>query len=353
MPSKERLLNREQMRDVLRGATFFGCGGGGSYANALALVSNLSSVCLKQPERDETYVVHFGIGALGSSVEKTDTLTHLRYFESVYKKKVDGIVGGELGPLVLALNLVFCAETKLPLIDCDAGGGRAVPNCRADIFTPLNLPRLPLVVAAGQKFWVVNDCLEENIDAVLDSIYASEKKGIMILGYGMNGELAKKFPKNTILRCEQVGKDAREERKIREFVPHGCFIVEKILSEEGRFSKVIIRGEGFEIIAVNEIVVASKNGEVIAAMPNLIVLFSPEHKRCLLMNEIKIGQEVWVLSRAAESPMNEKAFSEQYLSPSVFLGSNWNSKLKSSIIVELTFAKLRVGRTRERPLGNL
>ncbi len=327
-------LNRIQVEDALRGATLFGSGGGGPFELSKKLLNradfdNLN--LLTSIEKNKYYGTLFGIGSLDTikDIDFSDLGRRaLEKYKELTGQLFDVMIFGEQGPLIFAINFVCASKMKIPLLDFDAGGGRAIPNMMSDVYTPLNMNRLPLVVLSeGGNSIKIQDVPPEKIDVIVDEFYEKEKSTLTLVGYVNSGEAMENVELGALTKSISVGQALRENKKNPCFDPVSDIIIKSVEKKTDRFTRVkVTTEEGYTIHAVNEFLAVEKNGKPVVTAPTIISLLSEDAALGVLSSEIEVGKKYTLLKAKPVKVMYKKDFYEKHMSPKAF-GINLETKL--------------------------
>ena len=327
-------LNKIQVEDALRGATLFGSGGGGTFDLSKKLLNradfdNLN--LLTSIEKNKYYGTVFGIGSLDTikDIDFSDLGRRaLEKYKELTGQLFDVMVFGEQGPLIFAINFVCASKMKMALLDFDAGGGRAIPNMVSDVYTPLNLKRLPLVVLSERGNSIkIDNVPAEKIDPIVDEFYEKEKSTLTLVGYVNKGSEMADVELGTLSKAIDVGKSLRENKKIPFFEFIEKVTVKKIEKITDRFTRVkVTTEEGYTIHAVNEFLVVEKNSKPVVTAPTIISLLDENSGLGSLSSELEIGKKYTLLKAKPVKAMYKKSFYEKHLSPKAF-GINMETKI--------------------------
>lgn len=352
--------DRSTIADLALGAAFLGSGGGGdpyySLLLAEAAVKRCGAINIIQLASlsDDALVAPCGwIGAPTVSVEKLpngkETVTGLRRLEEIMNRKIDAVLPIEIGGGNGLAPLIAAAELGVPVIDCD-GMGRAFPESQMTIFNIRNLSACPSVLTASCGSLTVietdnnltHERIARNLSVALGGI-------AHMVEYPLTGAQAKANAiAGSVSAAIAAGAAIRKARANRQdpfealtlalqntgLYPHCITLFDgKIVDLEretrGGFSvgKVIIDGFGgqdrMEIEFQNENLVARRNGEVRAMVPDLITIMDRETADTITTERLKYGQRVKVIAAAAPAMLREEA-ALKFVGPAAFgLGSKF------------------------------
>lgn len=162
-----RKLYKEDVVEILYGATLLGAGGGGSLTQGLDMLKNFEDnggvveLTMLEPDEMADGVYAAMVAGLGSPVAMLDSslppfgpdgVYAFKAFQKAYKaegKEVKYLMSGEMGgfntfaPMLVALNSDEDPEKRIQFIDADLNG-RAVPELNTTLTTYYNHPTTPL-----------------------------------------------------------------------------------------------------------------------------------------------------------------------------------------------------------------
>lgn len=128
-----RYLQKQQVEDIVRGATLLGAGGGGSAKFGCLMVEEMKDVVIVDPSDvsdESTVAVLAGTGSqviLLKEGWRGEEALALEMMERVLNRKVDYIVAAETGGFNSITPLHAGSKKGLPVIDGD-GAGRGAPE---------------------------------------------------------------------------------------------------------------------------------------------------------------------------------------------------------------------------------
>ncbi len=315
------IIHKDDFIHLLKGAVLYGGGGGGSLNDGEKLLENIGDIRLLTYDelngsilRDYA-ISHFAIGSLESEIRTFSSKWLKNTYETLFEK-TNYLIGGEMGAYVLAANIRMSIEAEMLLLDTDAGGGRAIPTTLSDLYSALSLKRIPLVAASSKRnLLVIQNIEEEKLDRYLDNFFDLERQVIEVIGYRTQ---VKNLPFGSITKALKAGKSLEHKQVPLGFKVLGRFKIEELSHKEGRFSTIIIKGGGYELLALNEFIYAKKENRVLATIPLIISIVESESWQPLLSTEVELGMEVIILVGKPLPPMLRPSFYKKYLSPKAF-----------------------------------
>ncbi len=261
-------LYKEDIKKMLWGSLFYGCGGGLFYRESLKIAEEIFKfkkyIVLKNIEefRNNEYLI--SIYAVGDPSKANLDFKSL-IFEAFknYKKltniqKISGIIPGEIGAEILAFQA--SAYLNLPVVDTDLVGGRAAPEVQMDLFSVYKLKLTPFLGYIRNKIlYLDGDFSAQEIESIVRNFFKDKGAGIVI-GYPVKvNQIKNKCIKNTVTKALKVGeilikKDWNDLKKLL-----GKF---KVLEETFQKADLESKGgflEGFIIFKKHKIYVKNEN----------------------------------------------------------------------------------------------
>ncbi|MEM2111630.1 MAG: DUF917 domain-containing protein [Candidatus Bathyarchaeia archaeon] len=226
----KKLLDGQDLRDIVAGATLLGGGGGGSPIDGLKFVDKIVPVTkgieLVDPKEvpDDKYVAMIaGMGApkvlreRGFDVEAIYAYEGLEKIYAIVGVKFSYIMPGEIGGFNTLTPMYVAAHKKLPVVDAD-GNGRAVPELGTTLYHVYGIPTSPFVLADRNNNVVVgytNDPFDANTcENIARNVTVSFG---MSSGFGtwiVNGKQIRDcLATNTVTQCMEIGAAMRESVK--------------------------------------------------------------------------------------------------------------------------------------------
>ncbi len=327
-------IKLEDIEDLALGAAVLGTGGGGDpYIGKLMAKRALEKkgfVELVDPEdvEDEAFIVAAAfMGAPLTLIEKLpggrEAVKALEGLESYYGRKADYITPIEIGGMNSTIPLYVAALTDRPLINAD-GMGRAFPELQMVTFHLYGVKATPMSMADDKGNTVILDTIDNYwAEKIARTVTIRMGGWASIAIYPMTGSIYKKAAiRNTVTRAIEIGRAIRESKK------KGKTPLEAVLDStkgfllfKGKmrdvkrwisqgFAKGRIEMEGLDeykgkIMTIefqNENLVALMEGEVIASVPDLIVILDLETGEPITTERHRYGYRAAVIG----IPCNEK-----------------------------------------------
>lgn len=146
---------KQQLKYILASFNILGCGGGGSYYDALTILNAMEQegvevVDVANTDNTKLYVVAGGMGqpsALKANIPATIASIQIAINRLVQEKgmPLGGILNVESGPVNGILAVLMAAKLGVPVVNAD-GGGRSVPSLTNLTYAYENYPIAPVVL---------------------------------------------------------------------------------------------------------------------------------------------------------------------------------------------------------------
>jgi hypothetical protein len=146
---------KAQLKYILTSFNILGCGGGGSYFDALTILNSMQQeyvdvIDIENTEDTKLYVVAGGLGqpsALKSQIPETIASIKIAINTLVKSKGIPlgGILNVESGPVNGILAVLMAAELGVPVVNAD-GGGRSVPSLTNLAYAYEKYPISPVIL---------------------------------------------------------------------------------------------------------------------------------------------------------------------------------------------------------------
>ncbi len=373
----ERILEKQGVEDIVVGAAVLGAGGGGPpyLGRILGLQAfeegKIRLLNLVDLPDDSTVVVSAGMGSPAAHLEKWVDVQLIKAFEALRKylgREVHAVAPIETGGGNIPTAMYVAAKENVPLVDGD-GAGRAVPELQMVMYYIHKIPVSPMAVADS----LGNVAILEVVDA-----YAAERIARAVtVEYGYVAGLAA-FPMtgkqlkesvipNTITFAEKIGRALRESKTLgRDLIKAVLVVTNGVELIRGRITNVAgktikgfdfgtteIEGEGTYLgIALrvdfkNENMIAWKDGEPVAMVPDLICMINMENGQPLTNVDVRPGLRVSVIGISAHEKWRTKEgsglfrrelelleYRGEYVQPMHTRGRKSRSNLNSNYFLE-------------------
>lgn len=326
------VLQARDIPDLARGAAVLGTGGGGDPLIGRLLVEEClragKTIEVLDPSElaDDNFIISTAMmGAPSVVVEKLpagkEVVTSLRALERRVGKTADATIPMECGGLNSMIPLVAAAEAAIPVVDAD-GMGRAFPELQMETFGVYGVPGSPLAVSDEHGYTCIVDTGDDNIRMEHFARAVTIRMGgaAYIAEYPMTGEQLKRTAiPNTLTLALEIGRTIRKAREAHlnpltelsallkdTIYGHGIVLAEgKIVDVERSVTDGFTQGrtliEEFgstahtvEIQFRNENVIALRDQEVLAIVPDLITVFDIDTGTPINTESLRYGQRVAV-----------------------------------------------------------
>ncbi|MDA0118868.1 DUF917 domain-containing protein [Vibrio sp. T11.5] len=281
MESGVKSLNRLDLEDIIRGAHFYACGGGGAQENGEELLKEIDKLFASKSEVTVQYIdvndvqdtdmlpVLAAMGAPQKFLQKGyrySPVTAFHDLEKIQKVAFSTLSPVETGPIAYGMSLLVAAERQIPIINGD-GGGRAFPCLQLSTFANLALESpisvSPCVLTSEKSLTedggvILIECeSSSDVDAMTRGIISTSKSfddRASLASFAMSGEQLKQnnaVVPGMLLKARALG------RHIRECIQDqlSCFNAIEALDGahcvmKGRLSNVItMTSNGFDWVA--------------------------------------------------------------------------------------------------------
>ncbi len=337
-------ITRDDLADLARGATLLGTGGGGDPYIGMMLVQRVlgeGSITILDPDEiaDDLFVIPTAqMGAPTVMIEKipagTEPTLSLRILEEHLGRSADATMPIECGGINSMIPLIVAAETGLPVVDAD-GMGRAFPELSMETFAVYGVHGSPLALAGERGERVIIDTGDDDRQMEWLARAVTIRLGGVghIAEYAMSGADVKRTAvPRTLSMALALGRAirlAREEKRspfdaIRDTLASTLYQHVRTLFEgkvtdvdrrttEG-FAKGVARiapadggDDELEIRFQNENLIALRNGEMVAIVPDLICVVDSESAEPITTEGLRYGQRVRVLGISTPEMMRTPA----------------------------------------------
>lgn len=321
-----RKLSRRDLIDLVEGAAIFSAGGGGDPEAGYKIVEELSShkisVKIVDPSEvpQDAKVVNFAcVGATTAiGYDSEAAVKTLRTLEQYANFQTFAIIPVELGGFNTLAAVDVAARRGIPVVDAD-GAGRSVPEVHLKVYTIDGIPLTPMAVADihAENVVIVKETSDARAAERIARVLAAEwEHSAYTARRILNAEQVKTSPvQRSLSKAMKIGKLLRTTKDpvksaLEEIEGHKLFegavnFVEKETKEGFTFVTVRIEGAGkfagdtFEFKAKNEVLVAYRNGKLVAIAPDIITPVHPKTGKCITAEKIVEGQKLAVLGLPA------------------------------------------------------
>ncbi len=329
-----RVLNREDLLDILYGCTILGTGGGGSLDEGIEMIDEALSAgkTFKLAEfsdlaSDSLIGTPYACGAISpltkeevkkyarlKETEESCYILCMKQLERYLGKKISAVISTELGGGNTATALYCAAMTGCPIMDGDPAG-RSVPALQHSTYFLNNVPMCPMSVmnrfGEGAVFTNVFDdargedmvralaVVSQNSIAVVDHVNTVEvlKNSVIRGALSFAEEVGKAFRTAVAEKCDYVSSVAEAGHGKKMFTgtvtqsffetKNGYTIGTTVIAGSGEYC-----GHELKIWYQNENIMSWLDGKVYATVPDLICMFNLDEKMPQINPYTKVGEKV-------------------------------------------------------------
>jgi DUF917 family protein len=322
-----RTLGEDQLEALALGAAVLGTGGGGDpYIGKLMArqaIAELGPVTVLDPADipdDALCAMSAVMGAPTVLVEKLpsgeEQARAFRALELHLGRSITYVICAEVGGLNSMLPIVAAARMGLPLVDCDAMG-RAFPEIQMSTPTLSNIAAAPIALADEKGNSVLIAAIDNHwAERLARSACIDMGACAYIALYVQTGAQVKEaMIGGTLLLAEEVGTAVLAARAAKIDVPeavadrlNGFRLFEGKITDvqrrtEAGFARgqVVIDGTGpdtgsiMQVQFQNENLVGTRDGEVVATVPDLIIVVEAQSGDPITTEELRYGYRVVVI----------------------------------------------------------
>jgi len=325
-------LREQDLVDLARGATVLGTGGGGDPYIGRHLVNRALAgkpIVLLDPDEldDEMFVIPTAMmGAPTVMIEKlpagNEAVLALRTLEKHLGRKADATMPIECGGINSMIPLLVGAECGLPVVDAD-GMGRAFPELSMETFAVYGVHGSPLAIAGERGEEVIIDTADDDHQLEWLARGVTIRLGGVghIAEYAMTGaDVRRTAVPRTLSMGLELGRAIRRARE-RHSSPFEAIadalsstlyhhvvdlFVGKVIDVERRTAEgfalgtaIIAATDGspnrLEIRFQNENLLAVRDGQVLAMVPDLICVLEADTAEPITTERLRYGQRVRVI----------------------------------------------------------
>jgi len=337
-------LSRQNLEDILIGATILGTGGGGEMSlglemidDALAQGKSFNMVSLDEAPEDALVCTPYMLGAISPlpaeeekkyerlpRISEPAILAAFKRFEDYLGRKFYGTISCELGGSNTATAFYAAAMADAYIIDADPAG-RAVPEITHSTYYINGLPAAPIVTANafGETVICENVMDDERAEHIVRALSVVSRNDIAAIDHALEvREIRHAVIPGAISMAMRMGEVWRKAKDVGSDVPdaiategQGAVVFRGTVDEnnwktENGFTIGDIAIEGIEensgdtyrIWLKNENMIGRLNGQVHATIPDLICLIDTETGYAVTNPNYYQGQKVAVVVLPAPAP---------------------------------------------------
>jgi len=282
----KRVLYKQEIEDIIKGATLLGTGGGGSPRVVLPIAEEIREATLVEPEDvsdDSNVVVVAGMGSPAVSLKVGwggETIPAFERFEKVIGKKIDYIVPFETGNAFVR-SIHAGAIKGLPVIDGD-GSGRAVPELQMTMFCIHGIPVAPLSLADSKGnsaiLYPTDAYMAEELGRAVTTVFGMTAG---LVCQAMTGkQLKEAVVPGTLSAAEKTGRAIREAKEsMKDPVEAAIKAIDGIVLSRGEIAKKteeVKAGFDYGRVFIGDIIVDYKNENMIVWRKDKPIVMAPD-----------------------------------------------------------------------------
>ena len=321
------ILTVQDVKDLAMGAAVLGAGGGGDpYIGMLMAIQAIEKgkkvelVDVDVLDDDDFIVPVAMMGTPTVLIEKIpsgdEVLWVLREIEKYYNREADYLTQIEAGGVNSMMPIIAAARLGKPILNGD-GMGRAFPELQMVTFHLYGVKATPMVLSDERGNSVILDTIDNYWAEKIARIITIRFGGSAIIAiYPMNGsDYRKGAVRGTPLLAIEIGRTIRESKRrginvidaLLELTKGYLLFKGKIIDVSrwniGGFARGEVVIEGLEdyknskmtIKFQNENLVAIKNNEVVASVPDLITVLESETLKPITTERLRYGLRVTII----------------------------------------------------------
>jgi len=324
--SSLRILNFQDLLDLVNGAAIFSAGGGGDPEAGYRIVDKLASqgytVRLVAPSEvpDDAKVVNFAcVGATTTiDYDSSAAVKTLRVLEEYLGFSAYATIPVELGGFNTLAAVDVATRCDISVVDGD-GAGRSVPEVHLKVYTINGIPLTPMVVADihAKNIVIVKETMDSRACERIARILAAE--------WGHSAYTARRILTGTQVKTSPIQLSLSKSMQIGKLLRKTVDPIKAVLGETGGFKllegtvdcaereteagftfvDIKLRGtreyagSTFEFKAKNEVLVAYRDEKLAGIAPDIITPVHPETGRCITAEKIEKGDKLAVLGLPA------------------------------------------------------
>lgn len=323
-----RLIGEQEIDDLAIGAAVLGTGGGGNPYIGMLLAKRairehgpVQVIDVDEVPDDALVVPSAMMGAPTVMVEKLPRGDEIiRAFEALQDylgRRIAYTVCAEAGGLNSTMPFSVAARMDIPLVDADAMG-RAFPEIQMCIPTMYGVSATPMALADEKGNTAIIETIDNRwTERLARSITIDMGCTALIALYSLSGRQVKEaMIPGTLGLAEELGRTIREARAahgdpvqtILERLSGFRLFHGKVSDVQRRTEAGFARGEAridgsgpdagslFVLRFQNEHLVASRDGDIVASVPDLIIVLDAETGAPITTEELRYGFRVEVVA---------------------------------------------------------
>lgn len=353
-----KTLTRQDLEDILYGATILGTGGGGELSEGFAMIDDalaqrktFNLVSLDEAPQDALVCTPYLLGAISAlpadqeklyerlpRISERALLLAYRRFEDYLGTSFYGTICCELGGSNTAASFYVAAMAGAYIIDADPAG-RAVPEITHSTYYINGLPAAPIVMANefGETIICENVMDDARAEHIVRALSVVSRNDISAIDHALPiSEIRDAVIPGTISMSLNLGKAWREAKAKGKDIAQtiadvgGGFVAFRGVVGESDWETVKgftignltiagtteYKGNEYRIWLKNENMIGWFNGEVHATIPDLICMIDTDTAEPVTNPNYHAGQNVAIIVLPAPAPFltakGLKAFGPEY-----------------------------------------
>jgi DUF917 family protein len=323
-----RLVDEHDLADIALGAGILGTGGGGDPYIGMLLARNairehgpVEVVDLDEVPDDAFVIPSAMMGAPTVMVEKlpsgSEVVTAFRELEHHLGRSATHTMPIEIGGLNSVIPFCLAARQRLPVVDADLMG-RAFPELQMCMPTLFGGAAAPMAIADDKGNFSIIDAVDNLWTERLARSHTIDMGCAALIGlYPLPAERLRACTiANSLRTAQELGRLVRETRqahgdpiaavlgRLGGFRLFGGKVVDVHRRTEGGFARADVRIDGLHadegttlrLQTQNEHLVADRDGEVLASVPDLIIVLDAENGQPITTEDLRYGFRVVVLA---------------------------------------------------------
>ena len=332
-----RILEREDLLNILTGCAILGTGGGGSLEEGIHLIDEALSQGMRSrlaefDELDPEAIIGtpYSCGEISplteaerkkyahlKEAEESMYLLNMRQLEGFLGREVSAVISTELGGGNTAAAFYVAAMTDKLIIDGDPAG-RSVPALQHSTYYLHGVPMCPMAVMNefGEGAVFTNVCSDERGEELVRALAVVSKNTIAVIDHvNTAGVLKKAVINGAISHAERIGRAFREALAAkRDYVEavlaagngkemfRGVVAESQFETRDGyTFGDTVLEGTGayaghcLRIWYQNETIISWMDGAPCATVPDLICVFDLDNDSPQLNPYARKGEHAAVI----------------------------------------------------------
>jgi len=294
------LINNTNYQNLIKGASIFTTGGGIPFEDQLESLKGLKSINLSLQSLDEfpKDSIICTAAELGPTdvppLKKIKVIKRMRdLLSNAINKPIAGLYPPEIGQESVVIESSH--YLNLPIADFDPVGFRAVPYIDINIFNLLKLRfnYTPMAVSTDRDeiFLVEGPISYERLETILRSMTSFSKLGVVFLLGGalnVNKLIENKLERPSFSKALTYGEIKNVNQLLKMLKPkiviEAKVVGKKEFDQKGFLGEIVTvkdkEDKIFRLIVLNEVLfVLDKNSNLLAAVPERILLLDPNEPR--------------------------------------------------------------------------